>query len=215
MKLDLMKTIYARVVWDEGGDVSLVEYLTMYHNLMLFFGSFGGFANIQRQMLNKRVKNLESYMIGRERDNYQTLRRMILYEESKGTIGSVNPFSGTILFTCLERHLQFITLALVNTLTLHPQHTLLHAFKPAYLSVLARHHNWFMEKFYLVGMTLMPTKEKAMFAVIASQREEVSFDDLMTTLQLAVRQLNQVTKVCELILNNNNVLNKIPREVVT
>nr|XP_045620547.1 uncharacterized protein LOC123771864 isoform X2 [Procambarus clarkii] len=198
-----------------GEDVVLPEFIAMYRNMMVFFGSFGGFANIQTQMLDNRIQNLELYTKRREGLQYETLRSMIHYEDTSGKIGSTYPFSGTILFTCLHRHLQFLALSLTNIVHLQPQQPLLEAFKPAYETVLSWHHTWFVEQFYKVGMALLPLKEEAIRRLKVTQGEDVSNDVLAASIRLVVNEVDKLTNLSQDILTRTDALKKIPEEVIT
>nr|XP_053648592.1 uncharacterized protein LOC128699840 isoform X2 [Cherax quadricarinatus]XP_053648593.1 uncharacterized protein LOC128699840 isoform X2 [Cherax quadricarinatus]XP_053648594.1 uncharacterized protein LOC128699840 isoform X2 [Cherax quadricarinatus] len=214
IKPTILKTVFFSLEkCRRGEDVVLLEYISMYRNLMLFFGSFGGFANIQTQMLDSRIQNLELYTKKRESLQYETLKSMIHYEDTSGKIGSVYPFSGTILFTCLHRHLQFLASSLVNLVYLHPQQSLQEAFRPAYEAALLWHHSWFVERFYLMGMTLLPTKEEALRRLWVTLGEEVSNHALVASLRFVIRELDMVTNLSEDILTDTGALRKIPEEV--
>lgn len=216
MKPTMLQLLYVNILRCRShGDIVLAEYIRMYRLLNAFLSNFGSFAAVQTQMLEDRIRNLEIRHQGVNREEYQSLSSMIRFEDAAGTVGDIDPVSGTILFTCLQRHLQYLSLALHAIIPLPRDEPLLHPFESAYRTVLASHHNWFVEKFYLVGLAMLPSKEQAVAHLRASQGEYVSMEDLMSSLRLVVRELDELTEATEVVLETSGVLGRIPTQVVT
>uniref|UniRef100_A0A0P4WMF6 Glycolipid transfer protein domain-containing protein n=1 Tax=Scylla olivacea TaxID=85551 RepID=A0A0P4WMF6_SCYOL len=201
----------------QGGEVFLASYVDMYRHLLNFFHIFGTFASVQGRMLEARLLSLERYIRSGDGQHYSTLAAMIHFEDAIGRIGRISPFSGTTLFTCLQRHLQFMSRCLANVLPLSPDTSLLRAFQAAYQEVLAVHHEWFVENFYQTGIGMLPTKEAALQGVssIEGDGDDTSTEVLHSSILAVVRVLHQVTEASEVTLVSTNALQKIPKQVVT
>lgn len=216
MKPTMLQILYVNILrCNSGGDIVLAEYIRMYRLLNAFLSNFGSFATVQTQMLEDRIRNLEIRHQGVNRLEYQTVSGMIRFEVAAGTVGDIDPVSGTILFTCLQRHLQYLALALHAIIPLPRDEPLLHPFESAYRTVLARHHNWFVEKFYLVGLAMLPSKEQAVTHLRMTQGEDITMEELMASLKFIVRELDELTEATEVVLETSGVLGRIPTEVVT
>ena len=218
IKPTILRVIYQKAQeCQHGGEVQLARYVEMYRHLLNFFHIFGTFASVQGRMLESRLYSLESYIHSRDGPHYIMLSAMIHFEDVTGRISRISPFSGTAIFTCLQRHLQFMTRCLANVLTLRLDMSLLHAFRTAYQEVLSIHHAWFVDNFYLAGIGMLPTKEAALQGMVSIQGEDqvISMEVLQSSILAIVRALHQVTKVSEAALVTTNALQKIPKKVVT
>ncbi|XP_066971730.1 uncharacterized protein [Macrobrachium rosenbergii] len=196
-------------------DILLPGYIQMYRYLNSFLSSFGGFAAVQTKMLEERVNQLENYTLGGHRLDYQKLFKMVYFEISTGTIVKTSPFSGTILFTCLHRHLQYLTLTFEYILTIHPDQSLRLAFDTAYEKILAKHHTWIVESMYEVGMNMLPTKNQATLLLSIRQVEKVMMHELEESLGLVIAELRTLNDLAESILNKTDVFSVIPGQVIT
>merc|ERR1739838_988573 len=63
-------------------------------------------------MLNDRIHTLEQ--LKEHNINYTFASTMFKYEFETGLIDDESPISGSMLFTCLHRHLQYLQEALEN-----------------------------------------------------------------------------------------------------
>lgn len=199
-------------------EVLTAKYIDFYRNFLHFFHIFGSFAIVQGRMLENRILSLEGHIQGRDGNHYTTLSKMIQFEDSTGKIGDVFPFSGTTLFTCLHRHLQFMTRCLANVLTLEADASLFPAFKSAYEDVLAIHHAWYVRKFYLAGLSMVTTKQAALWALSLAQSGEgdiASPKELLDGISSVVTCLKVLTEATEITLEVSETLKKIPKEVIT
>lgn len=199
-------------------EVLIDKYIDFYRNFLHFFHIFGSFAIVQGRMLEDRILRLEGHIQGRDGNHYTTLSKMIQFEDSTGKIGDVSPFSGTTLFTCLHRHLQFMTRCLANVLTLDEDASLFPAFKSAYQDVLAIHHAWYVRKFYLAGLSMVTTKQAALRALSLAQSGEgdiASPKELFDGISSVVTCLKVLTEATEITLEVSDTLKKIPKEVIT
>ncbi|MPC43246.1 Ceramide-1-phosphate transfer protein [Portunus trituberculatus] len=201
----------------QGGEVFLHNYVDMYRHLLKFFHIFGTFASVQGRMLEARLLSVEKYIRSGDGQHYSTLAAMIHFEDVTGRIRHISPFSGTTLFTCLQRHLQFMNRCLANVLPLNPDMSLLRAFQAAYQEVLEAHHEWFVANFYLTGIGMLPTKEAALRALasVDGDRDATSMEVLHNSILAVIRALHQVTQASEATLVSTNALQKIPKQVVT
>lgn len=199
----------------KSGDIILTDYIRMYRYLNSFLSSFGGFAAIQTKMLEERVKQLEEMTFGEHALDYQHLFQMIYFEVASGRVDDVEPFSGTLILTCLHRHLQFLTLALENILTLNEGDSLQVAFETAYQKVLSSHHTWLVEWIYKVGMNMLPTKEQAVTLLGIRQVEDVDLEELMDSFRIIIEQFNSLIEVTEGILKQTDALEILPKQVIT
>ena len=198
-----------------SGDIVLTNYILMYRYMNSFLSSFGGFAAIQSKMLEDRLKQLENYTLGSNGSHYQKLFQMVYFEVSTGYVANLTPFSGTVLFTCLHRHLQFLTLALEYVLALEPHDSLTPAFKSAYEEILSSHHIWFVKSVYNVGMSLLPINSQAALLLSIRQMENFALEELQESLKSIVSELKTLNNVTESMLVQTNALSVVPTEVVT
>ncbi|KAK7067692.1 hypothetical protein SK128_025780, partial [Halocaridina rubra] len=196
-------------------DVIISDYLKMYRYVNSFLSNFGGFAIVQTKMLEDRIQQLEDLTIGEYKLEYEKLSHMILFEISIGAIGQTEPFSGSVIFTCLHRHLQFLTKALKNILNLHVRDTLGAAFDPAYEEILAIHHSWFVKIIYEVGMNSMITLEQAVALLSIRQVESFTLEELLQSLKSIIEELESLNQGIEEILIQSNALDLVPKEVIT
>lgn len=199
-------------------ELLLGNYVDFYRHFLHFLHIFGSFAIVQGRMLENRLLSLEGHIHGKDRQHYTTLAKMVQFEDTTGKIGAVSPFSGTTIFTCLHRHLQFMSRCLANVLTLEPDASLFPAFRTAYQDVLAIHHTWFVKKFYLAGISMMTTKQAALKVLSLAQSGEddiVSPKELLEGISIVVMGLEDLTEATETILEVSDALQKIPKQVIT
>ncbi|XP_068232580.1 uncharacterized protein [Palaemon carinicauda] len=212
----LLKLLFKSILLcQESEDILMPGYIQMYRYLNSFLSSFGGFAAVQTRMLEDRVNQLESYTLGDQKLDYHKLFKMVYFEVASGSINNTDPFSATILFTCLHRHLQYLALTLEYILTIHPDQSLQLAFDTAYEKTLAKHHTWIVKSIYDVGMNMLPTKNRATLLLSIRQVEKVAIPELEESLSLVISELTILNDLGESILNQTDVFSVIPEQVIT
>lgn len=214
MKPTVLKLLYHSILrCHENGDINMKSYTNMYRYLNSFLTTFGTFAATQSKMLNDRIHTLEKL---REHNiNYTLASTMFKYETASGLIDNEYPISGSMIFTCLHRHLQYLTEALRNIEKLRPNQSLFIAFKAAYDDVLAAYHHWFVERFYLLGLTTLPTKGNALMKLNDRFVEISSMAQLSKGLNLIIEQLHDLNQATEILINKHNVTEMVPAQVIT
>ncbi|CAL4063311.1 unnamed protein product [Meganyctiphanes norvegica] len=214
LKPTVLKLLYYNVLKShKKGDISMQNYTNMYRYLNSFLTTFGSFAATQSKMLNDRIHTLENFK--EHNINYTFATTMFKYEIESGLIDDPFPISGSMIFTCLHRHLQYLQEALENIIKLRPKGSLSVAFKAAYDDILADYHHWFVEKFYLLGLSTLPTKEDALHRLNERFVEVSSMSQLAHGLKLVTGVLKELTQVTEVLLNKYNVTQMIPAQVIT
>merc|ERR1739838_772046 len=214
MKPIILKLLYHNILkFYENGDVNMKSYTNMYRYLNSFLTTFGSFAATQSKMLNDRIYTLEQ--LKEHNINYTYASTMFKFEFESGLIDDEFPISGSMIFTCLHRHLQYIQEALRNIIDILPRQSLYGAFRTAYDDRLADYHHWFVERFYLLGLSTLPTKVDALQKLNERFVETTSIAQLSSGLKFVCLQLKELTQVTEVLLNKNNVTQMIPAQVIT
>lgn len=214
MKPTVLKLLYHNILKSHvNGDINMKSYTNMYRYLNSFLTTFGSFAATQSKMLNDRIHTLEK--LREHNTNYALASTMLEFEIETGLIDNEYPISGSMIFTCLHRHLQYLTEALGNIKKLRHNQSLSVAFKNAYEDLLADYHHWFVEKFYLLGLSTLPTKGHALQRLNERFVEESTLAQLSAGIKIIIEELKKLTDVTEVLINMHNITRRIPAQVIT
>lgn len=142
----------------EDEDIDLEHYLIGYKELCKFCYLLGkGFGFIGAEIESK-IKTLESFQCGDNKEHFRTIKEMIHYELSSNLLEKPDYVSGCRTLLRLHRGLDFFRLFLKGVSQLGPDESTYNVGQEIYDATLGLYHSWYIRMGAGVAMYTLPTK---------------------------------------------------------
>jgi hypothetical protein len=185
-------------------EIVMDEYIQIFQQLYKFFCMLGTVFSFVGSDVKAKVEILQEYRDGSNRDEYETVEKMLHFEKSNGVFEANRLSNGSRTFLRLHRAIVFVSQFLEKSMTIKDDTGTAHVCKEAYNLTLAKYHPWVIQNGAKLAMYALPTKKELFRRVCADHIKAHEIDEYLV---VAIRNTQQIFDECELLYKKYDALN--------
>lgn len=191
----------------EESKLSVDPYLQGYRELYKFLTMLGTVFGWVASDVKAKIDILQKYLEGKNKEKYQNVKEMIVYECDEGLIktNKKDDPSGSRTLLRLHRALEYIIAFLSAAQKLSDEDKCSVVSRTAYEETLMKYHPWVVQKAAKLAMGLLPTK-KGLVEKICPSGDPEEMEKVNALLKKAIDAMQKVYDVCQEFYKEKDLL---------